>query len=477
MSTEALGLWTEAKKELSLVLEPVQFSTWVERLQFVDFVSSDNKLILSAPSNFVKNICMQWIDKFNTVLTQIMGMPITVEIEVAAVKESEPSSPAQNVTPQQDVSNRSPAIPSEESDSDQPKHSENVSQQSSNVRNDEGNTMTFESFVVSDSNEYAAATARAIAERPGFQYNPLMIYGDSGLGKTHLLHAIENYVRRVFPTKKVKFVTAEGFLNDFVAALRNKTNEHFRITYRNLDLLLIDDIQYLCGKTDTQMELFNTFNRMVENHKQMVFSCDQHPEKLQGMEQRLVTRFVQGLTVALPPPDFEARMAILMNWAETNRLKIDNAAAEYVAANVIGSVRKMQGVFNHLLMTASIRKKSVITKEDAAAWLKDKGVITTNAAPVSVDKIISETASYFHLKPNDLKGESRVKDIAYARQIAMTLCRRLTKMSTTQIGAYFGNKQHGTVISNVNKIQTLLDAGSEQTVYDIETLTKKVSES
>ena len=467
MNTEALGLWDEAKKEIQLVLDHVQFSTWVERLDCVD-LEDGNKLVLSAPSEFVRTTCLKWVQTFETVLQQIMNSSITVEIIVSAP----------NIPPQPNIYTPSKDVQTAESSTKQPKHSvQSVSQETENTGDDDGNTMTFESFVVSDSNEYAAATARAIAERPGFQYNPLLIYGDSGLGKTHLLHAVENYVRRVFPTKKVKFVTAEGFLNDFVSALRNKTNEHFRMTYRNLDLLLIDDIQYLCGKTDTQMELFNTFNKMVENHKQMVFSCDQHPEKLQGMEQRLVTRFEQGLTVALPPPDFEARMAILMNWAEIHKLKIDGAAAEYVAANATGSVRKMQGVFNHLLMTASIRKKTIITKEDAAAWLKDKGVLVSNAAPVSVDKIISETAAYFHLKPNDLKGESRVKDIAYARQIAMTLCRRLTKMSTTQIGAYFGNKQHGTVISNVNKIQTLLDAGSEQTIYDIDTLTKKVAES
>jgi chromosomal replication initiator protein len=336
--------------------------------------------------------------------------------------------------------------------------------------------MSFDSFVISHTNEFAAATARAVAERPGLQYNPYLIWGDSGLGKTHLLHAIENYVKEVFPSKKVCYVTAENFLNDFTNAIRTHTNEQFRLKYRMLDVLLIDDVQQLAKKTETQIELFNTFNKMFDSNKQMVFSCDQPIEKVRDMEQRLVSRFSMGLTVALQPPDFELRMAILQNWAEANHLKMTPDAFEYVATNVTGNVRRLRGVFTTILIKASFNKLTMVTKQDAIAWLKDQITAIVNASPVSTEKIISETAQYYNLKPADLTGESRVKDIAYARQIAMYLARNLTTLSTTQIGSHFGNKQHGTVISNVNKIQTLLDQPDEQTRYDVDHLTKKVTE-
>ena len=471
MNTEGLGLWDEAKKEIAMTMDATQFNTWVERLKFVDYDSSANKLILSAPSGFVQNICMQYNDIFEDALKYIMGMPITVEIEVSAAEEP-PRTAVQNLeTTDNKKDSTVQAVPkdSKKSSDTQPNN-----QTKTKVRPD--NIMSFDSFVISHSNEFAAATAKVVAERPGLQYNPYFIWGDSGLGKTHLLHAIENYVREVFPTKKVCYVTAEEFLNDFVTSIARKTNEQFRLKYRSLDVLLIDDVQSLTKKPDTQLELFNTFNKMFDSNKQMVFSCDQPIEKVRDMEQRLVSRFSMGLTVALQPPDFELRMAILQKWAETNMLKIASDALEYVATNVTGNVRSLRGVFNTILIKASINKKSVVSKDDAALWLKDQISVVANTSPVSVDKIISETAKYYNLKPADLTGESRVKDIAYARQIAMYLARNLTALSTPQIGSHFGNKQHGTVISNVNKIQTLLDQPNEQTRYDIDTLTKKVTE-
>lgn len=471
MSTEALGLWDEAKKEISMVMDATQFSTWVERLQFVDFDPSANKMILSAPSTFVQNICMQWKSIFENALSQIMGIGVTADICVVAADKPVEHSYQGNAAADK---NEDTVVKTDKSAAKPKSDIQTAVNPKTRVRPD--NIMSFDSFVISHTNEFAAATARAVAERPGLQYNPYLIWGDSGLGKTHLLHAIENYVKEVFPSKKVCYVTAENFLNDFTNAIRTHTNEQFRLKYRMLDVLLIDDVQQLAKKTETQIELFNTFNKMFDSNKQMVFSCDQPIEKVRDMEQRLVSRFSMGLTVALQPPDFELRMAILQNWAEANHLKMTPDAFEYVATNVTGNVRRLRGVFTTILIKASFNKLTMVTKQDAIAWLKDQITAIVNASPVSTEKIISETAQYYNLKPADLTGESRVKDIAYARQIAMYLARNLTTLSTTQIGSHFGNKQHGTVISNVNKIQTLLDQPDEQTRYDVDHLTKKVTE-
>ncbi|HPO49522.1 MAG TPA: chromosomal replication initiator protein DnaA, partial [Spirochaetota bacterium] len=449
---EGYGIfWEGVKKELELILSPNDMNVWISRIEYHDFDEKINKMSLSVPSIFIKDNVSKFKDNISQILSVISGLKCSVDFIVLKPQETQPAEeppPFKTDIPKSNENEKSVKIESEptvktggvKTNFDAIEQAENFS---------------FDSFVIGSSNEFAAHAARAVAENPGTQYNPYFIYGDSGLGKTHLIKSIERYVKENFPTKKVKYVTSEDFTNDFVNAIRTKTNEQFRAKYRELDVLIIDDIQFFADKEGLQGEFFHTFNKLYDNNKQMIFSCDQPIQKLKSVEDRIKSRFSMGLTVDLRPPDFELRMAILKNLTDIYRLDIKNDAMEYICSNNVGNIRDLKGTFKDLLAYSSIMKVKTITLEVALLRLKDKITKNLYSSPVSVDKVIHIVAEYYNLKSSDVTGEKRTKSIALARQIAMYLSRKATKLSTTQIGTYFGDKEHGTVMHATKKIEDL----------------------
>ncbi len=339
---------------------------------------------------------------------------------------------------------------------------------------------TFDTFVVGESNRFAHAASLAVAENPGKIYNPLFIYGNSGLGKTHLMHAIGNYTVQN-SDKKVLYITSEQFINDYVSINRrdDKTNNFeyvdlFKTKYREVDVLIIDDIQYLGGATETQKEFFQTFNTLYENKKQIIISSDSSPKDLKRLEDRLITRFSWGLTVDIFPPDYELRYEILKKKITGEALisKIPNDVIEFIASSISGNVRVLEGSINRLLAYATIMNHD-ITIDLAKEALKDfinKGTSEKN----DITKIQKIVANYFGIGIDDLKSKKRNKEIIFPRQVAMYLARLHTDESFPKIGSEFGGKDHSTVIHSCDKIEREIKKNKEVKTI-VETLQKEIT--
>ncbi|MET4159098.1 chromosomal replication initiator protein [Agromyces sp. PvR057] len=312
----------------------------------------------------------------------------------------------------------------------------------------------FESFVIGQSNRFAHAAAVAVAEAPAKAYNPLFIYGDSGLGKTHLLHAIGHYAMSLYPGIRVRYVSSEEFTNDFINSIANNRGSLFQQRYRNIDILLIDDIQFLQGKAETQEAFFHTFNTLHDHNKQVVITSDVPPKHLTGFEDRMRSRFEWGLITDVQAPDLETRIAILRKKAQSERLQVPDEILEYMASKVSSNIRELEGTLIRVTAFASLNRTPV-DMPLVQTVLKD--LITDDAdnvvAPVD---IITATADYFKLTVDDLYGSSRSQAVATARQIAMYLCRELTSLSLPKIGQLFGNRDHTTVMYANKKISELM---------------------
>ncbi len=318
----------------------------------------------------------------------------------------------------------------------------------------------FENFVVGDSNKFAKTTAIAVAEKPGFMYNPLFIYSNSGLGKTHLMHAIGNYIVQN-SKKKVLYVTSEQFVNDFIELYRkNKNNnnfkevERFKKKYRDVDVLMIDDIQYLEIANKTQQEFFNTFNELHTNNKQIIISSDRSPDDLKQLEDRLRTRFTWGLMVDIMPPNFELRLSIIEKKIEGHALNTNfpQDVKEYIASNCIGDIRKLEGAITRVVAYATMMNGSDITLELAIEALKDyigKCMVSKN----NIEKVQQLVANAYNITIEELKGKRRIAAIAVPRQVAMYICRTVYNEPLTKIGLLFGGRDHTTVIHSVDKIK------------------------
>ena len=324
------------------------------------------------------------------------------------------------------------------------------------------NKYTFENFVSGESNKFAKTIGLAVAEKPGSMYNPLFIYGSSGLGKTHLMHAIGNYIVNN-SSKKVRYVTSEKFVEDFLKIYRDNEDkfqaiDSFKNKYRNIDVLMIDDIQYLEIAMKTQQEFFNTFNELHTNNKQIIISSDRSPDDLKKLEDRLRTRFNWGLTIDILPPDFDLRLAILDKKIEAQGISsyVPTEVKEYIANNCKSDVRKLEGALTRVFAYATIMNGSEITLDLAVEALKDyigKNIISKN----KIDKCIQLIANKYNITPEDIKGKKRLSKIAVPRQIGMYICRVYLKESLPKIGSEFGGKDHTTVMHAVNKIQKLVD--------------------
>jgi chromosomal replication initiator protein len=313
---------------------------------------------------------------------------------------------------------------------------------------------TFETFVIGSSNRFAHAAAVAVAEAPAKAYNPLFVYGDSGLGKTHLLHAIGHYAQNLYQGLKVRYVSSEEFTNDFINMIRDGKQDGFRRRYRDVDVLLVDDIQFLENKEGTQEEFFHTFNTLHNASKQIVISSDRAPKRLVTLEDRLRSRFEWGLQTDVQPPELETRIAILRKKAVQDRLNAPSEALEYIASRISTNIRELEGALIRVTAFASLNRQSV-DLQLAEIVLKDL-IPETHAPDITAATIMGQTASYFGLSIDDLCGTSRSRVLVTARQIAMYLCRELTDMSLPKIGQQFGGRDHTTVMHAERKIRSLM---------------------
>lgn len=309
---------------------------------------------------------------------------------------------------------------------------------------------TFESFVTGGNSRFAHAAAFAVAEAPAKSYNPLFIYGDSGLGKTHLLHAIGHYALFLYPRIKVRYVSSEEFTNDFINAIQNNRSTQFQAEYREIDLLLIDDIQFLAGKDQTQEAFFHTFNTLHGHNKQVVITSDLPPKQLSGFEERMLSRFEWGLLTDIQAPELETRIAILRKKAENEKLRIPDEILEYMAARVSSNIRELEGTLIRVTAFANLNRQRV-DMQLVQTVLKDLVPLGEDIVIAPVE-IINAVAAYYKITPDDLYGSSRIQAIALARQIAMYICREQTNLSLPKIGQLFGGRDHTTVMYANKKI-------------------------
>ena len=354
---------------------------------------------------------------------------------------------------------------------------DSVIEEESKADSSEANThlnprYTFDTFVVGKNNDIAHATALAVAEDPGTYGNPLFIYGGAGLGKTHLLHSMAHYVLSKHPDYRIIYVTSEEFTNELVRSIQHKQGESFKNKYRHIDMLLIDDIQFIVNKESTQEEFFHTFTTLYESKKQIVISSDKPPKDINGLEDRLITRFKAGLTVDIQPPNYETRMAILKKRAELDNIKVDDESLNYIATNIKSSIRELEGALKQIYNFSRLRKQTInfnLTKEALENIISPE-----EKRPVTCELIIETVAEHFNISPDDIKSTKRNKEIAYPRQICMYLCRKMTADSLQAVGNSLGKKDHTTIIHGEKKISDDLKK-DENLQNTIDVLIKKIN--
>ena len=331
---------------------------------------------------------------------------------------------------------------------------------------------TFDTFVVGGNNEFARAAALAVAENPGEIYNPLFIYGGVGLGKTHLMHSIAHFVLNQNPDTKVLYVTSEKFTNELIDAIQKNTTTQFRDKYRSIDILLIDDIQFIIGKERTQEEIFHTFNTLHESKRQIIISSDRPPKEMLTLEDRLRSRFEHGLLADIQSPDYETRMAILRKKEELDGLKVDEEVMRYIATNIKSNIRELEGALTKIVAFSRLKKRelNLLLAEEA---LQD--IISPNEKKVITAELIVEVVAEHHnITPADIYSKDKSRSVSYPRQIVMYLCRRLTDMSVTDIGKTLGNRDHSTVLHGYDKVSG--DIEQDQALHNtIDVLIKKIN--
>ncbi len=319
----------------------------------------------------------------------------------------------------------------------------------------------FDSFVVGNGNEMAHAAAFAVAERPSKTYNPLYLYGGNGLGKTHLMHAIGNHIQKRDRSVRLAYMSSEKFMNELVDAIRFERTMQFRQKYRNVDVLLIDDIQFLAGKERTQEEFFHTFNALYDSQKQIVITSDCPPKQIPTLEERLHSRFEWGLIANIQPPDLETKMAILKKKAAAESMSLQDEVVSYIAGSIRSNVRELEGALNQLSARASLDGMNVAEVDLSYATSVLKDIAGGPGNEFSFERILEAVASFYSLKPAQIKSKNNSRSIAVPRQVAMYVCRALTKQSLPQIGKDFGGKHHTTVLHSIRKIDSLRKSDSE----------------
>ena len=422
-------IWAEIIKVLSKQLTPTAITTWFSDCEPVEL--EDCRLVLHTSTDFKRNIIMtRFSDSIKTALSDLFSCDF--ELIVLAGDEL----------------------------------NEFVAKKKEDNTLPEMAGYTFDRFIVGNSNKFAHAAAVAVAEKPGKTYNPLFIYGNSGLGKTHLLLAIGQAIHEREPGKKIAYLKGDEFTIQRVKSIKDGTAEEFRTKYRNVDLFLVDDIQFIAGKQQTQNEFFHTFTNIYEAGHQIVITSDRPPLEMSLLDDRLRTRFEGGLMADIQPPDLETRMAITRNKAAQLGLLLSDDAVEYIATNITANIRQIEGVIKRLTAYKEILD-DVITIDSVKRAIKD--VIRIGTYIPTPDSIIRESARYYSLKEEDLRGQNRSKNTAMARQVSMYLMRSLTNLSLKDIGAEYEDRNHATVLSSIRKVEDLLktDPAMAGTVRDI----------
>ena len=422
-------IWDKVIEILSNQLTPTAINTWFSDCTPVDI--EDCRLVLHTTTEFKRNIInSRFSESIKAVLSDIFACDFDLLVLAGdEVNDFELKKKSENSLPEMDG-------------------------------------YTFDNFIVGSSNKFAHAAAIAVAENPGKAYNPLFIYGNSGLGKTHLLLAIGQEIHSRSPEKSIAYIKGDEFTNQMVKSLRENKAEEFRTKYRNVSLFLVDDIQFIAGKQGTQEEFFHTFNNIYEAGNQIVITSDRPPMEMAQLDERLRTRFEWGLMADIQPPDLETRMAITRNKAAQLGLILSDDAVEYIATNITSNIRQLEGVIKRLTAYKEILD-DVITIDSVKRAIKD--VIRIGTYTPTPDIIIRETARYYSLKEDDLRGQNRSKNMTMARQVSMYLMRSLTGLSLKDIGTHYEDRNHATVLSSIRKVEQLLknDPSMAGTVRDI----------
>lgn len=433
------NIWHYLKDKFQHSLTKVGFDTWIESA--VPIRITDKNIIIEVPSSFHKDY---WEKNIATKVVEFLYEYTGQEIlPIFVIKNEEtPNHPADN-------SEKVMLTPTKRKDAQ---------------LNDK---YTFDTFVIGKGNQMAHAAALVVAEDPGMLYNPLFFYGGVGLGKTHLMHAIGHQMLLLNPEAKVKYVSSETFANDFINSIQTKSQEKFRTEYRNVDLLLVDDIQFFADKEGTQEEFFHTFNTLYDDRKQIVLTSDRLPNEIPKLQERLVSRFAWGLSVDITPPDLETRIAILRRKADAERLEIPSDTLSYIAGQIDSNIRELEGALVRVQAYAALESRDITTSLAADAL---KSILpSTKASTLSIQEIQKTVSDYFNITLADLTGKKRIKTIVVPRQIAMYLSRELTANSLPKIGAEFGGKDHTTVIHAYEKIDHMihLDSDLKRSISDL----------
>ena len=446
--------WDEAMNQAKSELGDHEFAMWFN-IQYDS--STESTIKIRVPSSFYRDQLVRQYQKYlEAKLFDLMGKRIGIDfIVVKRTTEEEPAITGSNG----EVPYKAESGPRAKEKGNAAKNREKHFQ----LRSD----YTFENFVIGDNNGFASNAALAISKNPGTSYNPFLIYGGVGLGKTHLMQSIGNRVWQEIPKLKVICITAEEFTNEFIQSIHDKTTQNFKNKYRYVDVLLIDDIHFLQNKLGSQEELFHTFNALYDANKQMVFTCDRPVSELKNLSDRLRSRFERGLNVDLQPPNYETRSAILRKKIEAGRISVPDEVVEIIAKNISTNVRDLEAALTKLVAYAELVHKD-ITLEIAQNQLKDV-FSQSKHGNVTIDNILRVVADYFKLSYNDLKGKKRTKNIALPRQIAMYIARDITEYSTTELGFEFGGRDHTTVMHACQKIEERLklDPNLESTIQSI----------
>ena len=450
MNNDLKSLWEKTLNIIKGEMSEVSFNTWIKSCEPLSI--SSNTIKISVPNSFTQDILeKRYKDLVVNSIEAACSKVYTVDFIVAS-----------------DI---------QEVDEKEEKNTQNDDKSSVNVNDEMSSTLnpkyTFDSFVIGNSNRFAHAASLAVAEAPAKAYNPLFIYGGVGLGKTHLMHAIGHYVLHNNSNAKVVYVSSEKFTNELINAIRDDRNEEFRNKYRNVDILLIDDVQFIAGKERTQEEFFHTFNELHDANKQIILSSDRPPKEIPTLEDRLRSRFEWGLIADIQAPDFETRMAILKKKAHVEKLNVANEVMVYIATKIKSNIRELEGALIRIVAYSSLTNRP-ITVELATEALKDI-ISNKQNKNITIDVIQDVVAGYFNLRIEDLKSQRRTRNVAYPRQIAMYLSRKITDMSLPKIGEEFGGRDHSTVIHAYEKISDALntDESLQHTVNDI---TKKLTQ-
>ena len=410
--SDLMRIWTECLILLEDEVTPVGFSTWIKEIKPIE--RTDSTFTLSVKNEIIKNmVSKRYQELIVNTLSQVTGKTYELEILIGEIiEERRPSSP--------------PSV---------------------------YDKYTFDNFVVGNSNRFAQSASLAVAEVPAYAYNPLFLHGGVGLGKTHLMHAIGNYIKKNNPDAKIVFLTAEQFTTELINSIKDNKNQEFRDKYRNIDVLLVDDIQFIAGKTTTEEEFFHTFNALHESNRQIVLTSDRPPSEIKTLEERLRSRFGWGLVCDIQPPDYETRMAILRKKAQDDGVSISDEIIEFIAQKVKSNIRELEGVFNRVVAYRSLVNKD-ITLDVVMEALKDYGEMAENK--ITPEYIIEKCAKFYDVKKEDIYSEKRTKNIALARQVAIYIMKELTDYSFPKIGSIIG-KDHATAIYAIKKVNELME--------------------